>query len=193
MLVDLNECAFLTRILPVTEIEEEAMKFTAGDAIVHPTRGAGIVERIVERTWHGNAELYYRIRLLGQSGTMLMIPASAAEKLGLRGAISQSNMEQLWRVLLAAPMSLPSKHRDRAQLLQDKLGTGDVFQVAEMVRDIAWRQWKTRLGITAKRLYEEGIRLLAGEIAATQDIEFADAETQLRARLRERLSSATVM
>jgi CarD family transcriptional regulator len=168
------------------------MKFTTGDAVVHPTRGAGIVERIVERTWHGNAESYYRIELLGQSGTMLMVPASVAEKLGMRCAISQSNMEQLWRVLLAAPMSLPNKHRDRTQLLQDKLGTGDVFQVAEVVRDMAWRQWKTRLGITAKRLYDEGIRLLAGEMAATQDLEFAAAETHLRARLWERLSSATV-
>jgi CarD family transcriptional regulator len=169
------------------------MKFTTGDAIVHPIRGAGIVERIVERRWHGSAELYYRIKLLGQSGTMLMVPTSVAEKLGMRCAISRSNMEQLWLVLLAAPKSLPDKHKDLTQLLQDKLGTGDIFQVAEVVRDIAWRQWKTHLSATTKQLYEEGIRLLVGEIAATQDIEFADAETQFRARLREHLSSVTVM
>jgi CarD family transcriptional regulator len=184
---------FLIGDCPSPKIEEEAMKFTTGDAVVHPIHGAGIVECIVERTWHGNAEFYYRIKLLGQSGTVLMVPASVAEQLGMRCAISQSNMEQLWRVLLAAPMSLPNKHKDCTQLLQDKLGTGDVFQVAEAVRDMAWRQWKTRLSNTAKQLYEEGIRLLAGEIAATQDIKFADAETQVRARLWERLSSATVM
>ena len=169
------------------------MRFTTGDAVVHPIRGAGIVERIVERTWHGNAEPYYRIKLLGRLGTMLMVPISAAEKLGMRYAISQSNIEQLWRVLLAAPIGLPKKYNELTKLLQDKLGTGDVFQVAEVVRDVAWRQWKTRLGSTAKLLYEEGTRLLVGEIAATQDIEFADAETLVRARLRDRMSSATVM
>jgi CarD family transcriptional regulator len=179
--------------LPVTKIEEEAMKFTTGDAIVHPIRGAGVVERIVERTWHGNAESYYRIRLLGQSGTMLMIPTSVAEKLGLRCAISRSDVRQLWCVLLAAPGNLPDEHKELQQFLQGKLGTGDIFQVAEAVRDMAWRQWKAHLSATAKQLYEEGIRLLVGEIAATQDIEFADADIQFRARLREHLSSVAVM
>jgi RNA polymerase-interacting CarD/CdnL/TRCF family regulator len=53
------------------------------------------------------------------------------------------------------------------------------------VRDMAWRQWKNHLSATIKQLYEEGIRLLVGEIAATQDIEFADADTQFRARLKD--------
>jgi CarD family transcriptional regulator len=176
--------------LPVTKIEEEAMKFTTGDAIVHPIRGAGVVERIVERKWQGNAELYYRIRLLGQSGTMLMIPTSVAEKLGMRCTISRSDIRRLWCVLLAAPRNLPDEHKELQQFLEGKLGTGDIFQVAEVVRDMAWRQWKNHLSATAKQLYEEGIRLLVGEIAATQDIEFADADRQFRARLREHLSSA---
>jgi len=102
-------------------------------------------------------------------------------------------MEQLWRVLLAAPANLPDKHKELQLFLLDKLGTGDIFQVAEVVRDLAWRKWKTRLGITAKQLYDEGIRLLVGEIAATQGIGFADAETQVRAKLREHLSSVTVV
>ena len=165
------------------------MKFTTGDAIVHPMRGAGIVERIVERTWHGKVESYYRIKLLGRSGTVLMIPTSVAEKVGMRCAISQSEMEQLWRVLLAAPKRLPNEHRNLTQLVQDKLGTGDVFQVAEVVRDMAWRRRKIHLSETVKQLYEEGIRLLVGEIAATQDIEFTDAHTLFRARLGEHLSS----
>ena len=169
------------------------MKFTTGDAIVHPVRGAGVVERIVERTWHGNAELYYRIRLLGQSGTMLMVPTSVAEKLGMRCAISRADMRQLWCVLLAAPGNLPDKYKELRQFLQGKLGTGDIFQVAEAVRDMAWRQRKTHLSATIKQLYEEGIRLLVGEIAAARGIEFVDAEKQVRARLREHLSSVTVM
>jgi len=169
------------------------MKFTTGDAIIHPIRGAGVVERIVERTWHGNAESYYRIKLLGQSGTMLMIPTSVAEKLGMRCAISRSDIRRLWLVLLAAPRNLPDKHKDLTQFLEGKLGTGDIFQVAEAVRDMAWRQRRTHLSATIKQLYEEGIRLLVGEIAATQDIEFADADMQFRVRLREHLSSATAM
>jgi CarD family transcriptional regulator len=120
----------------------------------------------------------------------LMIPTSAAEKLGMRCAISRSDIGRLWCTLLAAPGSLPDDHKELQQLLEGKLGTGDIFQVAEVVRDMAWRQWKNHLSATVKQLYEEGIRLLVGEIAATQDIEFVDADTQFRARLREHLSTA---
>ena len=169
------------------------MKSTTGDANVHPIRGAGVVERIVERTRHGNAEPYYRIRLLGQSGTMLMVPTSVTEKLGLRSAISGSDMGRLWRVLLATPKRLPSKYKELRQSLKDRLGTGDIFQVAEAVRDMAWRHRKTHLSATIKQLYEEGIRLLVGEIAAARGIEFVDAERQVRARLRVHLSSTTVV
>ena len=148
------------------------------------------MERIVERTRQGNAESYYRIRLLGQSGTILMIPTSVTEKLGIRRALSQSDIKRLWRILLATPRRLPDRYKELRYLLQGKLGTGDIFQVAEAVRDMAWRQRETHLSATIKQLYEEGIRLLVGEIAATRDIEFVDADTQFRARLREHLSSA---
>jgi RNA polymerase-interacting CarD/CdnL/TRCF family regulator len=104
------------------------------------------------------------------STTMLMIPTSVAEKLGMRCAISQSDIKRLWRILLATPRSLPDRYKDLRYLLQGKLGTGDIFQVAEAVRDMVWRQWKNHLSATAKRLYEEGIRLLVGEIAAARGI-----------------------
>jgi len=133
-----------------------------------PYTGAGIVERIVERVWHGSAEVYYKIKLLGQSGTLLMLPASVAEEIGMRCAIAPSDVAQLWGVLLGAPMILPDDPKLLQQALQDKLGTGDVYKVAEVVRDVAWRQSKTHVGATATRLYEDGVRLLVGEIAATR-------------------------
>jgi CarD family transcriptional regulator len=173
--------------------EEEAMIFKAGDAIVHPIRGAGVVERVVERHWRGSNGLYYRIDLLGEPGTKLMVPAGAAEALGLRLAIPRSKLNEVWHVLLATPVRLPTDHKKRYQLLDDKLHTGDVFQVAEVVRDMAWRrQRKGHLTTTGKRRYQEAIRTLAGEIAAVQDTGVENAEAQIQAKLLESLSSTTV-
>jgi CarD family transcriptional regulator len=165
------------------------MTFKTGDAVVHPLRGAGIVISVEERQWHGHKHLYYRIRLLDQPGTRLMIPTSAAKERGLRHAISQSNMNEMWCVLGAAPNILPNDHKERYQLLEDKLHTGDAFQVAEVVRDMAWRlQRKGRLTTVGKRRYKEGIRFLAGEIAAVEGIEIVNAEAQVLARLAEYLA-----
>lgn len=166
--------------------------FKAGDPIVHPVRGAGVVVRVEERQWRGRSALYYKIRLLGQRGVTLMVPTDVAETLGLRRAIPQSRLKQVWRVLRADPEGLPANHKQRYELLKEKLHAGNVFQVAEVVRDMAWRQEREgRLTTVGRRIYEEGIALLAGEIAATQGVDVADAETQVTAQLGESLSPAT--
>jgi RNA polymerase-interacting CarD/CdnL/TRCF family regulator len=91
--------------------------FKAGDAIIHPVRGAGVVIRVEKRQWRGNSDLYYRIKLLGQPSTRLMIPVSAAETLGLRRVIPRSKLSKVWRVLRATPKTLPDNHKKRYELL----------------------------------------------------------------------------
>ena len=168
--------------------------FKAGDAIVHPIRGVGVVESIEKRQWRGSNDRYYRIKLLSEQTTSLMVPVSAAETLGLRRATPPSKLKHVWRVLCAEPGMLPDNHKRRYELLKDKLRGGDVLQVAEVVRDTAWRQEREgRLTTVGKRLYNKGIVLLAGEIAAAQGIDLADAEIQVKERLRESISPTTMM
>jgi CarD family transcriptional regulator len=175
-------------------VEEETVMFKAGDAIVHPIRGAGVVERVEERQWRGSSAMYYRINLVGHPGTRLMVPTGAAEELGLRRAIPRSELNKVWHVLLADPRRLPADHKKRYQLLDDKLHTGDIFQVAEVVRDMAWRrQRKGGLTTTGKKRYEEAMRILAGEIAAVQETGVDDAEAQIQAKLLESLSVTAMM
>jgi RNA polymerase-interacting CarD/CdnL/TRCF family regulator len=162
--------------------------FKEGDAVVHTNRGAGVIRRVEERQWRGADALYYRIGLLSQPGSSLMIPVGAAKGLGLRRAASQSRLSKVWKVLGTDPQKLPKEHKERYQLLEDKLHAGDVLQVAEAVRDMAWRRHREgRLTTRGKQMYEEGMTLLAGEIAASKGIDIADAETQVRDRLQARL------
>ena len=164
--------------------------FKAGDAIVHPVRGAGVVVRIEERQWHGGNDQYYRISLLGQPGTSLMIPVSAAKTIGLRRAVSKSRLKEVWRVLGSDPENLPADHKARYELLNEKLHAGDVLKATEAVRDMAWRQKREgSLTTQGKRIYEEGMRILSGEVAASHGFEMADAESLVNEKLTEILSS----
>jgi len=168
--------------------------FKSGDAIVHPVRGAGMVVRVEERQWRGASVLYYRIELLGQPGTSLMIPVEVAETVGLRRAIPPSELKQVWRVLRADPNTLPSEHKERYQVIEERLHVGKIFQVAEVVRDMAWRkQREGKLTTRGKQMYEEGVKLLAGEVAATQGIDLVDAEAQIRERLWKIVSPTAAM
>jgi len=168
--------------------------FDTGDTIVHPTHGVGVVVDIKEREWRGSNSLYYQIDLLGREPNVcLMIPVEAAERLGLRAAIPSSQLEQLWRVLHSTPEILPTNHKLRYKLLMDKLHAGDVFQIAEVLRDLTWRQQKNNLTTRGKQVYKDGMTFLAGEIAAAQGIDVTEATTQVRTKLEEIASSRKVV
>lgn len=158
--------------------------FKIGDAVFHPALGAGVVMGFEELRRREKRDLYYRIELLGQPGSSLMIPVGAAETIGLRPAIPRSRLDRVWRVLRASPGTLPEEHKARYKLLEEKLRSGDTMQVAEAVRDMTRRQ-QERNGLTGrgKKIYQRGMTLLAGEIAAARGIALADAEAQIRARL----------
>jgi CarD family transcriptional regulator len=168
--------------------------FKVGDAVIHPIRGAGVVVRVMERKWRGSKGVYYQIELMGQPDTKLMVPTDAVDSLGLRLAISPSKLGRVWSVLREDPEKLPSNHKKRYKVVDSKLHTGDIYQVAEVVRDMAWRQQKEgNLTTMGKRRYKEGMRILAGEIAAVAEVEMDDAKAQIQSKLTERLSSANLM
>jgi CarD family transcriptional regulator len=145
-----------------------------------------MIKSIEEREWRGSSTQYYRITLLSQPGSSLMLPVKVAKKTGLRRATPPSRLKQVRSVLRSDPEILPTEHKERYQLLEDKLHSGKVLQVTEAVRDMAWRQQQVgRLTTRGKQMYEEGLRLLASEFAATQDIDLADAEIQIKEKLKE--------
>jgi len=164
--------------------------FDTGDAIVHPTRGVGVVVDIEERQWQGNSSQYYQIELLGREPNVkLMIPIQEADELGIRLAIRQPEVEQVWCVIRAEPANLPENHKTRHKVLKEKLHAGDIFLVAEVLRDLTWRQREEeRLTTRGKRLYKEALGFLAAEIAAAQQVEVSEANSQIMEKLGEILS-----
>jgi CarD family transcriptional regulator, regulator of rRNA transcription len=160
--------------------------FRQGDAVVHPARGVGVVEGVIERQVNGATELYYKIRLSSSMDTMILIPVSAESKVGLRLATNRSRLIQVWKHLRAAPNKLPADHKERYKLLEEKLQTGNVMDITEVVRDMSWRQCEEgQLKTVGKRIYQRGLTLLAGEVAAALDVDQANALSQIQDALTE--------
>lgn len=160
--------------------------FKVGDAIVHPTRGTGIVVGFEKLTWNDDVRDYYKIELLGESNSSLLIPIDNVEAVGLRPAVSKSKLKEVWRVLRGNPRKLPEDHKERYSRLENKIQTGSIIKVAEAVRDMAWRRSQEN-GLTGKgrRIYDRGMTLLTAEVAAVQGIDMADAEAQVKLRLKD--------
>jgi CarD family transcriptional regulator len=158
--------------------------FEVGDAVVHPVRGAGVVTDIEELQRDGGNKAYYKIKLLSQVRTSLMVPVKDATTRGLRRAIRRSKLSRVWRVLLGKPKRLPADYRTRYELLEEKLQSGNLLKIAEVVRDLARRlQNQNSPTVGDRRKYRQGMKLLAAEIAAARDDDLAHVEAQVRARL----------
>jgi CarD family transcriptional regulator len=168
------------------------MAFKTGDAVFHRVRGAGMVTGIKDRRQDGEKQSYYTIELLGHPSTKVMVPTNATKEIGLRHAMSQTKLKKVWRVLRGDPHKLPKDHKDRYEVIQERLDSGDAYEVAEAVRDMAWRRHREgKLTTRGKQIFEQAMMLLAGEIAAVEKIAVEEAEVQVRSKLQEQLAAAS--
>jgi len=170
------------------------MTFEKGDAVVHPDYGAGIVTEVKELAFLGNGKKsYYSIELLGNPETVVMVPVRKADDVGLRPVITESKLKQIWSVLGADPNELPSDHNKRYDRLKTKLYSGDILEIAEVLRDLAWRrEEKRRLTMRGKRLYNKGMEFLSAEVAGAQDSNVEEAESEISELLFRSMSTGTV-
>ena len=151
--------------------------FQVGDTVIHPGYGAGRVVKIGKLHCLGSNKLYYSIELSEDSRTNVWIPVQDAEAKGVRPPTPKSQLDWIWHVLRAGPEALPTDHEERYAALQEKLCGGNIFQVAEAVRDMYWKDHRVRrLTITGTELYNKGLMLLTSEVAAMQDCKFAAAK-----------------
>ena len=164
--------------------------FEKGDAVVCPAHGAGIVKGFSELNPLEGVQRYYQIELLKQVNTQVMIPVDSAEEQGVRLALTDDELDKVWEVLGSEPKSLPDKHRTRYKVINDKFNSGDIVQLGEAIRDMAWRR-RERDGLTkkARRIYRRGVTLLAGEVAVAQGVKLTTAKARIRAKLRKYLSN----
>jgi RNA polymerase-interacting CarD/CdnL/TRCF family regulator len=165
--------------------------FQVKEAVVHPNYGTGVITEIKERHIFGQGKRYYSIDLLGEPGTTVMVPVGKEESFGLRRPVPKDRLSRLWRILRSEPDALPSDHKERYAVIQEKLQEGDFFQIAKAVRDLAWRrEEKRRLTTVGRRLYETGLGLLSSELAAVQGSDVNTAEAEIAERLEASVARA---
>ncbi len=145
------------------------MEFNIGDRVVYPMHGAGVIEAIEERQISGAKKEYYVIRLpIGEM--KVMVPCQNVKELGLRIIIDAGQVDEVLSVLRGKSADMPSNwsHRYRANL--DKIRTGNIFEVAEVVRNLSSREQEKGLSSGERRMLENARQILFSEIALVRDM-----------------------
>jgi CarD family transcriptional regulator len=151
------------------------MTYRVGDTVVYPHHGAAVIEKREKRSLQGEERDYLVLRLTYGDLT-LMVPADATDEVGLRSVVSKKEVEQVMNVLKARDGSMPTNWSRRFKANYEKLRSGDIFQVAEVVRNLSLREQEKGLSAGEKRMLTKAKQILVSELAAA--IKKTDEETE---------------
>jgi CarD family transcriptional regulator len=141
--------------------------FDKGDKVVYPHHGAAVVENVVERETFGELRKYLKLRL--PQGLTIMLPVDSAQRVGLRGVASMEDMYRVFDVLRQDEAVMPTIWTQRYKTNLAKIASGDIYQGAEVVRDLSLMGRRSPLSDGEKRLLAKAREMLISELAFTID------------------------
>mgnify|MGYP002682873580 CR=1 FL=1 len=155
------------------------MTFTIGETVVYPNHGAAVIEALETRTIKGEEKLYLVLRIVGQNDLVVRVPACNLDLVGVRDVVDADGLERVFTVLRAPHAEEPTNWSRRYKANLEKLASGDVIKVAEVVRDL-WRRDKDR-GLSAgeKRMLAKARQILVSELALAEKTNEEKAESIL--------------
>src|ERR671934_2663255 len=168
------------------EITREApyIEYEIGDQVVYPHHGAGKVVKKEQKEVLGETREYLTIKILHNDMTV-MVPCCNAGKAGLRRVIGEEDVARVLSVLRDDVSQMPKNWNRRFKHNRDKIKTGDVFELAEVVRNLAIRENDKGLSTGEKQMYTRAKKILASELMYALDMEEGEAEDHLDSLIQD--------
>jgi CarD family transcriptional regulator len=154
------------------------LKFKKGDTVIYPQHGACIVQGVKKMTVFDETQDYLILKTIINEMT-LSVPVDKVDEVGVRPPVSADELEDLVAVLAKADPRVPSNWSRRFKNHQEKLKSGDVYQVAEVVRNLAARNRDASLSAAERTMYERARINLVSEIAPALKVSAEEAEQYL--------------
>jgi CarD family transcriptional regulator len=155
------------------------MSFTVGETVVYPNHGAAVIEDIEMRTIKGEDKEYLVLRIVAQQDLVVRVPACNLDLVGVRDVVDKDGLDRVFDILRAAHVEEPTNWSRRYKANLEKLHSGDVMKVSEVVRDL-WRRERDR-GLSAgeKRMLAKARQILVSELALAENTNEDKAEAIL--------------
>ncbi len=172
-----TEEATLTEELEVTR-EVEYIEFELGDHVVYPHHGAGKVLKKEEMEILGERREYLTIKILHNDMTV-RVPTENAALAGLRRVIDEETVKKVLDVLRDDVSEMPKNWNRRFKHNRDKIKTGDIYELAEVVRNLSLRESEKGLSTGEKQMFTRTKKILASELMYALDKDEEEAESYL--------------
>ena len=145
--------------------------FNVGDKIVYPMHGAGTIDAIEEKDILGEKQSYYILKMPGE--VKVMVPTAKAEEVGVRNIIDKESAEKVIGVLEKDETAMDKNWNKRYRDNMEKMKSGDIYEVADVVRNLSFKQKEKGLSTGEKKMLNNAKQILVSELVlaehSTQD------------------------
>lgn len=142
--------------------------YNLGDKIVYPMHGAGVIEAIEEKEVLGEIKKYYVITI-PYGGMKLMVPVENADSVGVRNVIDDSEVEDVYKVLKQDSKLTEMNWNKRFRLNMDKMKSGDIYEIARIVRNLSFRDSEKGLSTGEKKMLNNAKQILISELILAEN------------------------
>lgn len=156
--------------------------FNIGDKVVYPMHGAGIIESIEEREILGKKQTYY-IMKMPIGGIKVMVPTANAKEIGLRRVIKKEQTKKVIDVLSSGCSAMTSNWNKRYRENMEKIKSGDIFEVADVVKNLAYRDKEKGLSTGERKMFNNAKQILISELVLANEMEQSEVEKMITEKL----------
>lgn len=145
--------------------------YNVGDKVVYPMHGAGVIDSIEEKEVLGEKQSYYILKMPGE--VKVMVPTLTAEQHGIRNVIDKTEAEKVINVLEQDETEMEKNWNKRYRDNMDKMKSGNIYEIADVVRNLSFKQKEKGLSTGEKKMLHNAKQILVSELVlaehATQD------------------------
>lgn len=152
--------------------------FRIGDKVVYPMHGAGVIESIEEKEILGETRSYYIMRI--PIGDMkVMVPMDSVNEIGLRQVIDEDGFKKVMTILQGGKSAMSPNWNRRYRANMEKIKSGNIYEVAEVVRNLMLRDREKGLSSGEKRMLEYARQILISELVLSKGIDEEAVQTMI--------------
>jgi CarD family transcriptional regulator len=155
----------------------QTSKYSVGDKVVHPQHGAATIQKKVKQEFDGEKRDYFLLEIATEQLTV-MVPVDRVEDL-IRPVISKTKSRDVLKALKGDPEEAGSNWSRWYKVLNEKMTSGDIFQVAEVVRDLSFAQQTKGISPALKRMLSKARLTLSSELAFSLEVSDEEAVKKL--------------
>ena len=155
--------------------------YNVGDKVVYPMHGAGVIDSIEEKEILGEKQSYYILKMPGE--VKVMVPISTAEQHGIRNVIDKGEAEKVMNVLEQDETEMEKNWNKRYRDNMDKMKSGNIYEIADVVRNLSFKQKEKGLSTGEKKMLNNAKQILVSELVLAEHANQEEIEEQIENKI----------